>query len=138
MAHKLTNALIKIGLFISFLSFFLTWFSCQTTSGEVTLNCIDVVQSLPPFSYPYGLLLILTAYFLKKANVREFFPLFFLLFFLLFWFLFVIFDYLTKVGTHITVDFPCEAELGFWCHVLGLTLILLGGCGRAIAPSTHP
>ena len=137
LSYMLMKFLTKIGIFISFSSFFLTWFSCQTPSKQVTLNYIDVMKSVPPIFNLYGLFLVITVGFLTKVNVRVFFSVFFLLFFLIFLFLFLIFDWLTDVGIHMTVDFSCNAEFGFWCHLLGLVFILLGGCNRAIAHSTH-
>lgn len=125
--NQLMNFLTKIGGFISFSSFFLTWFSCKTTSNSLTLNYIDVLKSLSPIFDFYGLFFVITICFLKKANIRELFALFLLLFFLLFLFLGQIFLYMTQVGIHMTVDFPCDAEFGFWCHSFGLVLMLFGG-----------
>lgn len=140
IASKFINFLPIAGISILFCSPFIKWFSCGHLGNgfSIELSYIDLLkQGNITFYYLYFSCLLLAtcflfaSYFLSKDGINRFFVLF--LFTLLPTVLFSMLEawFLTAVGFHSTVDYPCYIEPGFWLYIFGFAVILIGGCFRA-------
>lgn len=140
IASKFINFLPIAGMSTLFVSLFMKWFSCgyQSEENSFKLSYIDLLKQGNITFYDFHFLslsfatcFLLANYFSNRVGINKYFILFLLMLFPAFLCSMLESLFIAAVGYHSTVTYPCDAEPGFWLHIFGFAVILIGGYFRA-------